>query len=62
MSGSATRLRRIVRKEMQAAILRASPALLWEHCARLRWPARLRLAWLLVRGRAFDGGRLLGGE
>jgi hypothetical protein len=55
-------MRRVVRQEMRSAIGQAGAAL-WAECARLRWPARLRLALRLLRGLAFDGKRIKkGGE
>ena len=62
MGAAAKRMRRVVRQEMRSAIGQAGAAL-WAECARLRWPARLRLALRLLRGLAFDGKRIeKGGE
>lgn len=59
MSGAAKRIKRTMRREVRS-VIGAGMEVLWEGCARLRWPARVRLALRLVRGRAFDGKRLEG--
>ena len=61
MSKSAKRLRRAVRRELRATVGDGMGAL-WAECAKLRFPARVRLAWRLVRGRAFDGKRITKGD
>jgi len=61
MSGSAKRLRRTVRREVTAAV-GVGLDMLWAERAKLRTLARLRLAWRLIRGRAFNGSRIESGS
>jgi hypothetical protein len=48
-----------MRREVRSAI-GSGMDVLWEGLARLRWTARVRLAWRMLRGRGLDGKRLEG--